>query len=57
MLVIVIFLIPSVNVGSSPLVSVGAMIFLFSLPLVKVGSSPSVNVGDCYHFSTFSERW
>ena len=41
------FSLPSVNVGSSPSVNIGAMIFLFSLTSVKVGSSPSANVGDC----------
>ena len=57
MLVIVIFLVPSRNIGSSPSLIVGAIIFLFSLPSVKVGRSPSVKVGDCYLFATLSECW
>ena len=39
---LVSFFLPSVNVGSSPLVNVGVIIS--SLPSVNVGSSPLVNV-------------
>ena len=57
MLVIVIFLLPSVKVGSSPSVNVDAMVFIFSLPSVKGSMSLAMNVDDCYLFSTFSECW
>ena len=54
---LVIFLLPSVNVGSSSPVNGGAKIYFLFLPSVKVGRSPVVKVGDCYLFATFSERW
>ena len=50
---IVIFFLPSVNVGSSSSVN-GDVRFL---PSVKVGRSLAVNVDDCYLFAAFSERW
>ena len=52
---LIFFFLPLVNVGSSPLVNIGAMIFLFSLPSVKLGSSSYVNINAC--LSTFSKRW
>ena len=54
---IVIFLLPSVDVGSSSSVNDDAMIYFLFLPSVKVGRISIVNIYVCYLFATLGECW